>query len=69
MALGLLDRPRIFLQLYLNRSGATRAVTLDIFNAFDRIWPDGPLHKRLKMEFQVRYLALYLLFSVIDGFE
>ena len=48
MALGLLDRPRIFLQLYLNRSGATRAVTLDIFNAFDRIWPDGPLHKRLK---------------------
>ena len=48
MALGLLDRPRIFLQFYLNRSGATRAVTLDIFNAFDRIWPDGPLHKRLK---------------------
>ena len=48
MALGLLDRPRIFLNLYLNRSGATRAVTLDIFNAFDRIWPDGPLHKRLK---------------------
>ena len=47
-----------------NRSGATRAVTLDISKAFDRVWHAGLLHKL--MEFQVRYLALFLLFSVID---
>ena len=28
-----------------NRSGATRAVTLDISNAFDRAWHAGLLHK------------------------
>ena len=39
-----------------NRSRATRAVALDISKVFDR-------------EFQVRYLAIFLLFSVIDGFE
>ena len=43
-----------------NRSGAIRAVALDISKAFD---------KECMLEFQVRYLALFLLFSVIDSFE
>ena len=47
-----------------NRSRATRAVALDISKASDRVWHAGPLQKLL----QVRYLALFLLFSVIDGF-
>ena len=28
-----------------NRSGATRAVALDIFKAFDRVWHADLLHK------------------------
>ena len=52
-----------------NRSGATQAVVLNISKAFDRIWHAVLLHKLKSMEFQVRYLALYLLFSVIDGFQ
>ena len=51
-----------------NRSGPTRAVALDISKAFDRVWHAGLLHKLSLMEFQVRYLALFLLFSVIDYF-
>ena len=49
-----------------HRSGATRAVSLDIPKAseFDMLvfWNLG------LMEFQIRYLALLLLFSVIGGF-
>ena len=44
-----------------NRSGATRAVALDISKAFDGVGHAGLL--------QVRYLTLFLLFSVIDGFK
>ena len=51
-----------------NRSGATRAVALDISKAFDRVWHAGLLHKLKSMEFQVRYLALFLLFVVTGGF-
>ena len=55
----------------LNRSGATQAAALDISKAFNRVWHAGLLHKlRVSlMEFQVKYFALFLLFSVIDGFE
>ena len=52
-----------------NRSGATQAVALDISKAFDRFWHAGLLHKRKSYGIQVRYLALFLLFSVVDGFE
>ena len=52
-----------------NRSGATRAVALDISKSFDRVWHASLLHKLSLMEFQVKYLALFLLYSVIDGFE
>ena len=45
-----------------NRSGATRAVALDISKAFGRVWHAGLLHKLKSMEFQVRYSALFLLF-------
>ena len=53
-----------------NKSGAARAMAPDISKAFDRIWHAGLLHKHVGLlEFQVRYLALFLLFSLIDGFE
>ena len=51
-----------------NRSGATRAVTLDISKAFDRVWHAALLHK-LKPYF---YLALFLSglteFGLISSF-
>ena len=53
----------IFWRPAFNRSGATRAIALDISN-IHLIYPNLSL-----MEFQVRYLTLFLLFSVIDGFE
>ena len=44
-----------------NRSGAARAMVLDIFKSFDRVWHAGFLHKlKSYMEFQVRFLALFL---------
>ena len=48
-----------------NRSGATRAVALDICKAFNKILHAGPL----LMEFQIGYLTLFHLFSIIDGLE
>ena len=50
-----------------NRSGDTRAIALDISKAFDRVWHANFFHKLNLMKFQVRYLALFLLFSVIGG--
>ena len=47
-------------------SGATQAVALDISKAFDRVWHAGLLQSL--MELQVTHLALFLIFSVIDGF-
>ena len=52
-----------------NRSGATRSVALDISKDFERVWHAGLLSKLSLTKFQVRYLPLFLLFSVIDDFE
>ena len=49
-----------------NRSGATRIVELEISKAFDRVWHFRLFHK--PKSYGIRYLALFLLFSVIDGF-
>ena len=60
-----------FLELIWNCiTGATRAAALDIFKNFGRVWHPGILHKLqvTYLEFQVRYLALFFLFSVIVGF-
>ena len=49
-----------------NRSDATQAIALDIFKAFD-----GPcfcLTNVSLVEFLVRYLALFRLFSIVNGF-
>ena len=52
-----------------NSSGATGAVALDISKAFDRVWHTVFFTNLSLMEFQVRFQALFLLFSVIDDFE
>ena len=52
-----------------NRSGATQAVALDISKAFERVRHAALLQKRKSYGISVRYLALFLLFSVIDSFE
>ena len=52
-----------------NRSGATRAVALDISKAFDRIWHADILHKPKSYGISGQILTLFFLFSVIDGFE
>ena len=51
-----------------NKFWSTWAVVLDISKAFDRIWHAGLLHKLGIMEFQVSYLTLFFLFSVIGSF-
>ena len=51
-----------------NRSGAIRAVVLDISKAFDRFGMLVFFTNVSLIEFQVRYLALFLLFSVINDF-
>ena len=45
-----------------NRSGATRAVALDISKAFDRVWHAGLLHKRKSYGISGHILGLFLLF-------
>ena len=52
-----------------NKSGATHIVPLDISKAFDKVWHTVLLDKpKFDRKFQVRYLVLFLLFSVLDGF-
>ena len=73
MVLDFLNQLQVFWQLYLriarafNRFGATCPVVL-ISKASDRVWHAGLFHKYV-MEFHVRYLALFCLFSVIDSFK
>ena len=50
-----------------NRSGATQTVLFDISKAFDRVWLLVFLTSISLIKFQLRYLALYLLFSVISS--
>ena len=76
MVLGLLDQLLIFsvvsdriARVFNNRSETTEAVALDIFMPFDKVSHAGLLLKLSLMEFQVRYMALFLLFSVIDSFK
>ena len=52
-----------------NKSGATRAVALDIFKALTGFGMLFHFTNLSLMEFQVKYLTLFLLFSVTDCFE
>ena len=53
-----------------NRSGATRAVTLDISKAFDRVWHAILLHKLKSHGISGQIFGLIsFFFLVIDGFE
>ena len=76
MVLGLLDQLQIFSQLYLKELLGL-LTGLGLLKLWYLIYPKlltgfGMLifvtNSRL-MEFQVRYMTLFLLFSVIDGFE
>ena len=49
-----------------NRSGATRALALDIYKSFDSVLFFANLNI---MEVQIRYLVLFRHLSVIDGFK
>ena len=65
MVLGLLDLLTVVsnrIARAFNRYKATQAVALDISKAFERVWRTGLLHNLSLIEFQVRYLALFLLF-------
>ena len=76
MVLGLLDQLQIFSQLYLKELLGL-LTGLGLLKLWYLIYPRlltgfGMLvffTNLSLMEFQVRYLALFLLFSVIDGFE
>ena len=52
-----------------NRSGATHVVALDVTKAFNWVSHTGLLTNLSLIEFQIRYLALFCLFWVIDNFE
>ena len=52
-----------------NRSGATGAVALDLSKTLTDFGMLVFLTNLGLMEFQVRYLAFFLLFSVVDDFE
>ena len=48
-----------------NRSGATRAVALDISNAFDRVWHTGLLHK--VKSYGISGQIFHLIFSFLSN--
>ena len=68
MVLGLLDRLQVFLQLYL-----IKLLGLLASLGLIKLWHLWRLQVFLTnvslMEFQVKYLAIFLLFSVNDSFE
>ena len=49
-----------------NRSKTTQALALDLPKAFNRVWLFFSTNVSL-MEFEVRYMALFRFFSVIDA--
>ena len=51
-----------------NRYRASQAIAIDISKAFDRFGILALFTNLSLMKFQVRYLVLFLLFTVIDGF-
>ena len=51
-----------------NRYRASQAIAIDISKAFDRFGILAVFTNLSLMKFQVRYLVLFLLFTVIDGF-
>ena len=53
----------------MNRFGATRAVPLGIFKAFDRVWHASLLHKLKCCGISGQIFNLISSFSVIDGFK
>ena len=72
MVLGLLDQLLIFLQLYLiELLGLSKGIGLleGISKAFERFGMLLFCTNLSLMEYQVKYLPLFLLFSVIDTFE
>ena len=75
MVLGLLDLLQIFSVVSdriagaFNKSGATRAVTLDIPKAFERVWQIGLLDKLKSYGISGQIFGLISSFSVMDSFE
>ena len=75
MVLGLLDQLQILLVVSdtiaraFNRSGATRAVALDICKVFDKVWHAGLLHKLNSYGISGQILGLISSFLSNDGFE
>ena len=80
--LSLLDQLQIFWQLYLmvllgilnrfralNRSRTTWNVALDIPKTFDKAFGILVFFTSLCLEFQVRHLALFCLFLLVDNFK
>ena len=72
MVLGLLDQTADLLTVVtyriariFNGCGTTVAVNS---KTFDRVWHGGFFANLSLTEFQVRYLVLFILFAVIDGF-
>ena len=51
------------------RSGATRAVALDISKTFDRVWHAGLLHRLKSYGISGQILGLNSFFSVTDGLK
>ena len=50
-----------------NRSGATRAVALDMSKTFDRVWHAGLLHKLKSYGISGQIFGLISSFLVLDG--